>query len=200
VAAAVLVLWDIIGKACGHPVYKLWGAARDQVPAYASCIQVRKPSQRAEDMLRAQAAGWRATKLRIHERTLAADVAQVEAVRRAVGDDFTLLVDANQAQQPGTLQPEEGPVWSHERASQTARELQRLGVYWLEELLGRYDFDNLARLDENVGRSNRHGGRARRSMICSGSRAGPSRRSLRGIGTRICCASAWSLVLRPSLH
>ena len=145
-----IALWDIIGKACGQPVYKLWGAARDRVPAYASCIEVRTPSQRAEDILRAQAAGWRATKLRIHERTLAADVAQVEAVRRAVGDDFTLLVDANQAQQPGTLQPEEGPVWSYERALQTARELQRLGVYWLEEPLGRYDFDNLARLADAV--------------------------------------------------
>ena len=59
---------------------------------------------------------------------------------------FTLLVDANQAQLPGTLQPRAGPVWSYERALQTARELERLGVYWLEEPLDRYDFDNLTRL------------------------------------------------------
>ena len=145
-----IALWDIIGKACGQPVYKLWGGARDRVPAYASCIEVRSPQQRAQDIARVQAAGWRAAKLRIHERTLSADIAQVEAVRRAVGEDFTLLVDANQAQQPGTLQPEEGPVWSYERALHTARELQRLGVYWLEEPLDRYDFDNLARLADAV--------------------------------------------------
>ncbi len=141
-----IALWDIIGKACGQPLYKLWGGYRDRMPAYASCIEVREPARRADDILRIKADGWRATKLRIHEATIKADIAQVEAVRRAVGDDFTLMVDANQAQLPGTLQPEPGPIWTYERALHTARELERLGVYWLEEPLDRYDFDNLARL------------------------------------------------------
>lgn len=141
-----IALWDIIGKACGQPLYKLWGGYRERMPAYASCIEVRAPGRRADDILRVKAEGWRATKLRIHESTLGADIAQVEAVRRAVGDGFTLLVDANQAQLPGTLQPEPGPIWGYERALHTARELERLGVYWLEEPLARYDFDNLARL------------------------------------------------------
>ena len=79
-----------------------------------------------------------------------ATIAQVEAARLAIGNDFTLMADANQAQQPGTLQPAEGPVWRYERALQTARELQRLGVYWLEEPLGRYDLDGLARLANAV--------------------------------------------------
>src|SRR5258708_5410023 len=78
--------------------------------------------------------------------TMSQDVAQVEGVRRAMGDDFTILVDANQAQQPGTTMPEEGPLWTYERALLTARELQRLGVFWLEEPLDRYDFDGLSRL------------------------------------------------------
>jgi L-alanine-DL-glutamate epimerase-like enolase superfamily enzyme len=82
----------------------------------------------------------------LHDWTLAQDIAQVSEVRRAMGDDFVVLVDANQAQQPGTLQPNEGPVWTYERALQTARELQQLSVYWLEEPLDRYDFTGLARL------------------------------------------------------
>ena len=86
--------------------------------------------------------GWRAAKFRIHDWTIEADIGQIETVRRAAGDDFTILVDANQAQLPGTLQPEPGPVWSYERALRTARELERLGVYWLEEPLDRYDLDN----------------------------------------------------------
>ncbi|MGG7380185.1 enolase C-terminal domain-like protein, partial [Escherichia coli] len=57
-----------------------------------------------------------------------------------------MLVDANQAQQPGTPQPEPGPVWRYERALQTARSLEQLGVFWLEEPLDRYDFSALARL------------------------------------------------------
>lgn len=141
-----MALWDIIGKACGQPVYKLWGGFRERVPAYASFIEVRTPERRAEDVPKVQAAGWRAAKLRIHNWTIKEDIAQVAAVRRAAGDDFTILVDANQAQQPGTPQPDEGPVWTYERALKTARELEQLGVYWLEEPLDRYDYENLTRL------------------------------------------------------
>ncbi len=145
-----IALWDIIGKACGQPLYKLWGGFRDRMPAYASFIEVGRPQQRADDVLHVREQGWRAAKLRIHEQTIEQDIAQVEAVRLATGREFTLMVDANQAQQPGTLQPDEGPVWRYERALQTARELQRLGVYWLEEPLGRYDFEGLARLADAV--------------------------------------------------
>ncbi|MDR0584856.1 MAG: enolase, partial [Treponema sp.] len=31
-------LWDICGKKCGQPVYKLLGAYRDKVPAYGSIM------------------------------------------------------------------------------------------------------------------------------------------------------------------
>jgi len=145
-----IALWDIIGKACGQPLYKLWGGFKDRVPGYASCVELRSGEQRAEDAAARLAEGWRAIKLRLHDWTLAADISQVEGVRRAMGDAFVILVDANQAQQPGTPQPEEGPVWRYERALQTARELQRLGVFWLEEPLDRYDFDNLRKLCHEV--------------------------------------------------
>lgn len=141
-----IALWDIIGKACGQPLYKLWGGYRDRVPAYASHIELRSPERRAEDVAAIKAEGWRAVKLRIHDWTIQQDVALVESVRRAVGDDLTIMVDANQAQQPGTPHPDLGPVWTYERAVQTARELERLGVFWLEEPLDRYDFEGLSRL------------------------------------------------------
>ena len=140
-----IALWDIIGKACGQPIYKLWGGYADKVPAYASFIEVRTPERRAEDVLRARAEGWRAVKLRIRDWQMKDDVAQVTAVRHAL-DDITIMCDANQAEQPGNPHPAPGPVWSYTRALQTARELERLGVYWLEEPLSRYDFEGLSRL------------------------------------------------------
>ena len=73
------------------------------------------------------------------------DVAQVEAVRRAVGDRMEIMVDANQAQTPGT--PHRGRARLELRArAGTCRALAELDVTWLEEPLGRYAFDDLARL------------------------------------------------------
>jgi L-alanine-DL-glutamate epimerase-like enolase superfamily enzyme len=143
-----IALWDIIGKACGQPVYKLWGGYQDKVPAYASFIEVRTPERRAEDVRRAREHDWRAVKLRTRAWTMTEDVAQVAAVRRAIGegDDVLIMCDANQAEQPGNPHHAPGPVWSEKRALQTAREFDRLGVYWLEEPLSRDNFDGLARL------------------------------------------------------
>lgn len=145
-----IALWDIIGKACGQPLYRLWGGHKDRVPGYASCVELRGGEQRADDARARHAEGWRAMKLRLHDWTIGQDVEQVAQVRQAMPDDFTILVDANQAQQPGTPQPTEGPVWTYERALQTARELQQLGVFWLEEPLDRYAFDELKKLCDNV--------------------------------------------------
>lgn len=141
-----VALWDLVGKAAGLPLYRLWGGHADRLRAYASCIEVRAPEQRAEDALRYLDQGYRAIKLRIHAWTMKEDIAQVEAVRRAVGDRMEIMVDANQAQTPGTPRKADGPVWSYERALATCRELERLDVVWLEEPLARFDFDNLSRL------------------------------------------------------
>jgi D-galactarolactone cycloisomerase len=141
-----IALWDIIGKAAGQPLYRLWGGHSDRVIGYASCVELRSGDERAADATARRAEGWRAMKLRLHDWTMEQDVAQVEAVRRAMGDEFVILVDANQAQQPGTPHPDPGPIWTYERALHTARELQRLGVFWLEEPLDRYDFEALQKL------------------------------------------------------
>jgi D-galactarolactone cycloisomerase len=141
-----MALWDLVGKAAGLPLYKLWGLCTDRVRAYASLVEVRSPERRAEDALRFLDLGYRAIKLRLHAPTMKEDVAQVEAVRAAVGDRLAIMVDANQAQEPGTPGSEDDLVWGYERALATCRELAALGVVWVEEPLARYDVDNLRRL------------------------------------------------------
>jgi L-alanine-DL-glutamate epimerase-like enolase superfamily enzyme len=157
-----MALWDLAGKVAGLPLYRLWGAHTDRVMAYASMVEVRTPEERAKDALHLLGLGYRGIKLRLHSATIAEDIAQVEAVRDAVGDRMQIMVDANQAQEPGTPGAENSVPWSYERALATARELARLDVAWLEEPLHRYDFDNLARLTANTdvpiaGGENNHG-------------------------------------------
>ncbi len=143
-----IALWDLIGKAAGQPLYKLWGAATDRVPAYASMIQLSSAEERVRMALQLKSEGWKGIKLRAHYETLREDVRLVEAVRKAVGDDMEIMVDANQAQSAGTWQP--GVRWEFRRAVDTARELQRLNCLWLEEPRQRYAFEELAELNRLV--------------------------------------------------
>jgi hypothetical protein len=143
-----IALWDIVGKVTGQPLYKLWGAQKDKVPAYASMIQLSTPEERAETAAKLKTQGWQGVKIRLHHLDMKEDIRTIELVRDAVGDDFTIMTDANQAQSSGIWQP--GVQWDFTRALDTARALKDMNVYWLEEPLRRYDFDGLSELNRMV--------------------------------------------------
>ena len=144
-----LCLWDIVGKMAGLPVYKLWGGHKDRVRAYCATGELRSPERRADDVRALAAEGFRGVKLRCHSADPRDDIAVVEAVRAAVGGDVELMVDANQA---GVLPGIGGHErWDFQMALSVARELERLGVLWLEEPLARHDYAGLARLRDRSG-------------------------------------------------
>ena len=68
--------------------------------------------------------------------------------RKQVGDDWIITADANMA----TTAPVAGRgfQWDYRRAAETAREYERMKVYWLEEPLPRYDFAQLAELNRSM--------------------------------------------------
>jgi L-alanine-DL-glutamate epimerase and related enzymes of enolase superfamily len=143
-----LCLWDIVGKVAGLPVYKLWGGHKDRIPAYCATGELRSPERRAEDVRALVAEGFRGVKLRFHRPDPRDDIAVVEAVRAAVGGEVELIVDANQA---GVLPGIGGhDRWNFQVALSVARELERLGVLWLEEPLPRHDYAGLARLRDRL--------------------------------------------------
>jgi L-alanine-DL-glutamate epimerase-like enolase superfamily enzyme len=146
-SAVEIALWDIIGKACNQPLYKLWGPVKDRVVPYASQVRLSTPEERAGLAMRLQSDGWHALKLRSHFQAMKDDVRLVEATRKAVGDAMDIMCDANQATN-GYLTPT--VMWDFRRAVETARAYQQLNVYWLEEPLRRYDFDHLAELNRLV--------------------------------------------------
>ena len=144
-----IALWDIIGKLARTPVYKVWGAVTDRVPAYCATGEVRDARERVEDCRRIAADGFRAVKLRFHADDPRDDLRVVEAIRGALGDSLAILVDANQA---GVLPGLGGHrPWDHRTAVEVALELERLGVSWLEEPLLRHDYTGLRRLRDRLG-------------------------------------------------
>ncbi len=142
--AIEIALWDVIGKACGQPVYKLLGGSQDRVKAYLSTMQIKSLDDHVEDARKYLEQGFRAIKLRMHRSDPRKDVEVVQAVRDVVGSDMDIMVDANQAW------PTEPPYWSFRTALWVARELSKLDVVWLEEPLPKDDLHGLAELARQV--------------------------------------------------
>jgi L-alanine-DL-glutamate epimerase-like enolase superfamily enzyme len=97
IAALDIGLWDIAGKAAGLPLYKLWGAVTDRIPAYGSGGW----SKYSEAELIAEAEkyaelGCRYYKMKIHHPDPRENRKRVAAVQRALGGRVRMMVDVNQ--------------------------------------------------------------------------------------------------------
>lgn len=128
-----LALWDICGKACGQPVYKLLGGFRDKVPAYASIMVgdtipggLDSPQAYADFSVKLVERGYKAIKLHtwmpplIPQPDPKLDIRACKAVREAVGPDIELMLDPYHD-------------YSRQEAYYLAKELEKLDFLWLEE-------------------------------------------------------------------
>jgi L-alanine-DL-glutamate epimerase-like enolase superfamily enzyme len=125
--------WDLVGKAAGQPLYKLFGACRDSVDVYASgglwlSHSIDELVEEARSFL---AKGFRAMKIRVGKKRVDEDVERVAAVRKAIGPDVALMADANQ-----------GFTVSH--AVQLGRRLEQFGLDWFEEPVPAWDLEGHA--------------------------------------------------------
>lgn len=146
--AIEVALWDIASKVAGQPLYRLLGGARDRLRAYASTGELRPADRRVDDVQRLKEEGFSAVKLRFHSPRPQDDLPMLAAVRRAVGDDMEIMVDANQAwTYPGDVVEHR---WDLRTAVEMARAMEEHGVYWLEEPLYSYAYDELASLRQQV--------------------------------------------------
>ena len=143
-----IALWDLIGKACGQPLHRLWGACAETITPYAAMVRLSTPEERADTAVRLRDENWQAIKLRLHHENMKEDIRTVKMVREAVGDAMEIMVDANQAQSKGEWQP--GVEWDYRRALYTAQALQDLGCSWLEEPRPRFAYAELKRLSASV--------------------------------------------------
>ena len=141
---AEIAMWDIIGKAAGLPIYKLWGGCSERIKAYCSTGEKHEPARRAEEAQALVAAGFKAMKLRLKNDKMDDDLELVAAVREAVGDEIEIMCDANQGWPIHGFGPY--PVWTVKRAIETCQYLEEMGVRWMEEPLFKHDYEGYARL------------------------------------------------------
>jgi len=99
ISAVEIALWDILGQALGQPIWKLLGGkARERVQLY------KDVGSTPEAFLQAKEEGYTAGKsgfIRIEKETVIPSFAvregarRLEAVRKAVGEDFDIGIDAH---------------------------------------------------------------------------------------------------------
>ena len=117
-------LWDLVGKALGVPLYQLWGGYRDRLPAI--CIggyYSEDEADIARQIERYQELGFAGCKFKVGRVSPAEDAHRFELARKAAGDDFVLMADANQG-------------FTRDGAVEFARLTQGLGLRWFEEPVG----------------------------------------------------------------
>lgn len=133
-----MALWDLRGKIYSDSLTNLLGGAiRETVDCYASPVPyMDTPAASADKARDFIAQGFRAVKLKIG-RGINTDIEHTEAVRAAIGADIKLLVDANGA-------------YTVSESIALAKELVRLGVYWLEEPVHPEYPEDLARIRRRV--------------------------------------------------
>jgi L-alanine-DL-glutamate epimerase-like enolase superfamily enzyme len=141
--AVEIACWDLAGRAAGTPVWQLAGGRQAQLAAYASTGELAEPQERARRAVALRDAGVRALKIRFHHAHWRDDVHVVEAVRRAVGDEMEIMVDANQGwRMPGDISPR----WDVDTARRCAAALEPLRIHWLEEPLHTANVEGYATL------------------------------------------------------
>lgn len=131
-SAVDIALWDLLGKHHEVPVYKLLGAARHELRAYASTIYYPTIQEYIDLALECRDEGFNAYKMHpfgIPEK----DIELCRAVREAVGDTMDLMLD---------------PVNAYDRAGafKVGRVLEELNFYWYEAPIPDQDIQGLTDL------------------------------------------------------
>ena len=148
ISGVEIALWDIIGKACGQPVYRLLGGrCHERIATYANGWYggAQTPAEYAERARDAAARGYRALKFDpfgvawkdLSPEESEAAVERVAAVREAVGRDVGLMIEFHGRLSAGA-------------AIAMIRELNRFEPTWCEEPVAPECLDLLAEVKRHA--------------------------------------------------
>src|SRR5258708_24111375 len=124
-----MAMWDAMARMQRVPLSSLLGSSPKPLLAYDSRgLGLMEPDRLAEEARTLLESGLRAIKLRLGYPSLSEDLAALRAVRKSIsGSDVAIMVDYNQA-------------LTSTEAILRGRELEKEGIYWLEEPIAHDDY------------------------------------------------------------
>jgi len=148
ISGVEIAMWDLIGKVCRQPVYRLLGGrCRNRLPAYANGWYggARKPAEYAQRAREAVSLGYRELKFdpfgtawkELSEEEKETAIELVSTVREAVGSEVRLMIEMH-----GRL--------SAPAAVEIMREMERFKPTWFEEPVAPESLELLAGVKQRI--------------------------------------------------
>ncbi|MTK12575.1 MAG: dipeptide epimerase [Clostridiaceae bacterium] len=136
-AAVDIALYDLYGQLYKAPLYKLLGGYRKEIITDIT-ISVNDPEQMALDSIDAVKHGYKTLKIKVGVDS-DMDIKRMKAIRKAIGYDVDLRIDANQG-------------WKPKEAVYTLRKMEDAGlnIELVEQPVEAHDIDGLKFVTDNV--------------------------------------------------
>jgi L-alanine-DL-glutamate epimerase-like enolase superfamily enzyme len=134
-------IWDLFAKSIRMPLWKLLGAQRREVSAYASGLDFHLKDDEFERLFaQAAAQGFKAFKIKVGHPEIERDLNRLAILKKVVGPNALVMVDANEA-------------WTPKEAVRNLTLMQRAGhdIYWIEDPILRDDFAGLKLIQDQCG-------------------------------------------------
>lgn len=136
-AAVDIALYDLYGQLYNAPLYKLLGGYRNKIITDIT-ISVNEPEEMAKDSIDAINRGYNTLKIKVGKDSKK-DMERMKAIRKAVGYDVNLRIDANQG-------------WRPKEAVKILRDMEDAGlqIEFVEQPVSAHDIDGLKFVTDNV--------------------------------------------------
>ena len=130
-----MALYDLLGKAAELPLYAILGGGKRSFWT-DNTIGISDPDYMAKKAVDYAKRGFQAIKVKLGT-TRDQDVERIRKIRKAIGDDLPIRIDANQG-------------WDYKTAVTTLQALETYGIEYCEQPIACWDYENMRRIREKT--------------------------------------------------
>ena len=128
-------LYDILGKVADLPLYAVLGGGKRSFWT-DNTIGITDPDSMARKALDYKNQGFQAIKVKLGT-TRGQDIERITKIRKAIGDDLPIRIDANQG-------------WDYKTAVLILQALEPMGIEYCEQPIACWDYENMRRIRQNT--------------------------------------------------